>query len=761
MFLAPASGARIYVTTTAQKIGGIGTGGCSLQEAIYSSVLHQSLDGGAHGIAIVGTDPDDFITTECVQGTGNGDTIVLPTGATFNVSEDINTDAHNPYGLTATPIIFSTMTIEGAGATLQWTGGSSQNARLFAIGTASITIKQGTLNTTVSGTGGVTIRNVYVKGFHAKGGDGTNGGGGGLGAGGAIYLQNGTLVVENSTFENNGAVGGDGGSGTDIGGGGGGLSGNGGGAHYKGSGGGGGGARGNGGNAPGGGGGGGGTAFSGGNSSSDTGASGGYLCGGNGSDQSDNGNDGHSAPCPGGGGGGGGYDVNPINPDRSVNGGAGNYGGGGGGGPDNGGNGGFGGGGGGSSNGHNGGGGGFGGGGGDGFDSEGSGGPFGGRSGSSTGGGGGGLGGAIFNDGGALTVHNSTFYNNYVTRGVGGDQFAANGADAGGAIFSRDGTTAIVNCTIANNQGTGSGAGVVVYSDAVFSPFPALTLQNTIVANNGANECFYSGNVSRSGAGNLITSNGSGTGQFGTCPGLTSNVDPQLGPLQDNGGTPTMAIGIGSSAMGMADAATSFVYDQRYADRPQPDQSPRNGYDIGAYEVCRRFLGGRLVSAVCSAVNSPPPPATTLTMQVSPSGYGTTTPSPGDHDADLNSVAALQATPNFGYAFRRWTGNVADPTNPNTTVTMTQPQTVTANFAVLQIIGIARSGLSNVTITFKATHGVTYRLERTASLTSADWQPVSGVSDLTPATDGNAQITDTSSPIGLGRAFYRVHLLPN
>src|SRR5204863_4554340 len=81
-----ASGATIYVTTTAQKVGGIGTGGCSLQEAIYSSVLHSSLDGGAHGVAIDQTDPDDFITTECVMGTGNGDTIVLPTGGVFNLN---------------------------------------------------------------------------------------------------------------------------------------------------------------------------------------------------------------------------------------------------------------------------------------------------------------------------------------------------------------------------------------------------------------------------------------------------------------------------------------------------------------------------------------------------------------------------------------------------------------------------------------------------------------------------------------------------
>src|SRR6266536_1669258 len=109
----PASfGARIYVTTTAQKIGGIGTGGCSLQEAIYSSVLHDSLDGGAHGVAIDATDPDHFIATECVKGTGN-DTIVLPTKGSLKMDHVLDGDVHNPYGPTATPIILSTITIEG------------------------------------------------------------------------------------------------------------------------------------------------------------------------------------------------------------------------------------------------------------------------------------------------------------------------------------------------------------------------------------------------------------------------------------------------------------------------------------------------------------------------------------------------------------------------------------------------------------------------------------------------------------------------
>src|SRR5438105_10326595 len=203
---ASSGGARIYVTTTTQKIAGIGTGGCSLQEAIYSSVLHNSLDGGAHGVAIDATDPDHFITTECVMGTGNGDTIVLPTRGVFSLDSYLDGDAHNPYGPTATPIIFSTMTIEGSGATLQWTGGSA-NVRLFAVGPASITINQSPLNTTVSGTGGLTLRNVYIKGFHVKGGDGGGGGGGGgMGAGGGIYGKNGSIIVENSTNVNNSGI---------------------------------------------------------------------------------------------------------------------------------------------------------------------------------------------------------------------------------------------------------------------------------------------------------------------------------------------------------------------------------------------------------------------------------------------------------------------------------------------------------------------------------------------------------------------------
>lgn len=222
-FAGSASAARIYVTATGPQI--IGSGACSLPEAIYSSVLHDTLDGGAHphGIAIDATDQDHFITTGCVMGDGD-DTIVLPTDGVIKLSKDVDWDAYNPYGPTATPLIASTITIEGNGATLQWDPQAKGNVRLFAIGGASIK----TPNGTVSGIGSLTLRNVTVTGFHVKGGDGRNGGGGGLGAGGAIYLQNGSLIVEGSTFGDNGATGGDGGEWDGAGGGGGGLGGNGG-----------------------------------------------------------------------------------------------------------------------------------------------------------------------------------------------------------------------------------------------------------------------------------------------------------------------------------------------------------------------------------------------------------------------------------------------------------------------------------------------------------------------------------------------------
>jgi uncharacterized repeat protein (TIGR02543 family) len=74
-------------------------------------------------------------------------------------------------------------------------------------------------------------------------------------------------------------------------------------------------------------------------------------------------------------------------------------------------------------------------------------------------------------------------------------------------------------------------------------------------------------------------------------------------------------------------------------------------------------------------------PTKTLTLAVSPSGAGTTTPAVGAHSYSEGTVVDISAIPAAGYAFSGWTGgSVADPDSASTTVTMDADKTVTANF---------------------------------------------------------------------------------
>jgi uncharacterized repeat protein (TIGR01451 family) len=614
----------IYVTTTQPGI--TDPSNCSLQEAIYAANFDQA-------IAIDTTNPDHFYNTGCVAGSGN-DTIVLPAGVVFQMRIPVD-DAHNSIGPTATPIIFSNIIIEANGATLQKTGDA--NMRAFTVGAACIDLGAGTscdpFNPPAGaafGFGNLTIRNAYITGFTVKGGDGSSGGGGGMGAGGAIYMKGGVLTIDKCTFEGNGAIGGNG-SLQDPGGpggGGGGVAGNGGLAlgdstgivlAGEGGGGGGGGSRGNGGangfkfsstmwasNEHGGGGGG--TITSG---LDVSGGAGGFDCGGTAGSFEGDGSD---ATCTGGGGGGGGDPDSLAGIRRGGDGGTGGYGGGGGGGGNHesvissdrfgrqGGGGGFGGGGGAGGAGDNGGNGGFGGGGGAGGDTPGHGGVFAGDGTKNlssnfnvaVGGAGAALGGAIFNHGGTVTVQNSTFSGNFVTRGSAPNGIGNNGADGGGAIFSVDGNLTVVDSTISGNQSTGDGAGIVVYRDQT-NLVTNFTLLNTIIADDvpAVRECYFKNGVTATGSGNLIVSN------FG-CPGMAVTADPQLGTLQLNapGLTKTFELQQGSPAIGAADVATSLPVDQRNLQRkPTPD--------IGAYETPAPAADLSLIKTVSSATAQP------------------------------------------------------------------------------------------------------------------------------------------------------------
>jgi CSLREA domain-containing protein len=683
----------IFVTSLEDKVNGVG--GCSLQEAIYAA------NRGDNRVPISYKDADGseiLVPTQCQAGQGDH-RIILPVQAVFQLNRVV-LDASNPFGATATPMVTSKITIEANGSTLEWIG--SSNARAF----------------TVASTGNLTLLDIYIRDFHVKGGDGGSGGGGGLGAGGAIYVKGeGSLNIERSTFSGNRVVGGNG-AGTAFGGGGGGLGGRGGSGpndvFFAAHGGGGGGAIGNGIGSTSGFGGGGGTIF-------DAGLpigppvglpaffpfeQPGFMCGGRGGVTEE---DGVNAPCAGGGGGGGGDSIDLL----AGNGGNGNYGGGGGGGGlsgsgdrANGGNGGFGGGGGGGwqdvsggcGSGSSGGDGGICGGGGAGpggqiFGGPGHGGAYGGDASCNNGGGGAAFGGAIFSDGGIVTIENSTFSGNSVTRGLGAGansaRPAADGGDGGGAIFAVGGGLFIHHSTISGNQSTNQVSGILLSSIVIFE------LQNTIISGNGTatdRQCLVAGATELTGSGNAISSNNS------NCPGIVTTNDPQVGPLELNspGITPTMAISKFSSAFDAADPSTSLKIDQRGFPRPQ-----ENGFDIGAFELC--ISNGILLNcSIPPEINPNPPGNVNLTIHVSPLGTGTTIPVPRDYPEPLNSVVVVAAIPNPGYGFVNWTGGVADPTNPSSTVIIDQGKTITANFAPLNatMFGniIAKSGASNARV---------------------------------------------------------------
>ncbi|MFC2001607.1 hypothetical protein ACFLUZ_03770 [Chloroflexota bacterium] len=69
----------------------------------------------------------------------------------------------------------------------------------------------------------------------------------------------------------------------------------------------------------------------------------------------------------------------------------------------------------------------------------------------------------------------------------------------------------------------------------------------------------------------------------------------------------------------------------------------------------------------------------TLTMQVS--GSGSVTPITGTHVYSQGTIVSIKATPDNGWQFDGWTGDVSDTSSATTTVTMVLDKTVAANFS--------------------------------------------------------------------------------
>jgi hypothetical protein len=169
-------------------------------------------------------------------------------------------------------------------------------------------------------------------------------------------------------------------------------------------------------------------------------------------------------------------------------------------------------------------------------------------------------GGGIFSNTVPLAVRNSTV--------------SGNEALHSGGIYFRKAALTVANSTIAfNRAGTGAGG--------IFASGASVDLQSTIVAANEVAESAYAdldpGASPVTGSGNLVVDAPSDL-----LPADTVRVDPQLGPLADNGGpTRTHALAPAGPAIDAGNNLAAFDVDQR---GPGFARVAGAGPDIGAFE---------------------------------------------------------------------------------------------------------------------------------------------------------------------------------
>jgi CSLREA domain-containing protein len=190
-----------------------------------------------------------------------------------------------------------------------------------------------------------------------------------------------------------------------------------------------------------------------------------------------------------------------------------------------------------------------------------------------------GAGGGILNNGGTVTVTSSTISGNFVSD-----------PGPGGGIRHVLGTVTITNSTISGNSAAVGGG---IYSNSGGT----LNSRNTIIAKNTATTDGPDFQGALTSQGYNLIGNTSATTITGTTTGNQLNVDPKLGPLDNNGGpTFTHALLSGSPAIEGGDSSGS-TRDQRGVARPVDTPAIANasggdGSDIGAYEVQASLLPG-------------------------------------------------------------------------------------------------------------------------------------------------------------------------
>lgn len=131
-------------------------------------------------------------------------------------------------------------------------------------------------------------------------------------------------------------------------------------------------------------------------------------------------------------------------------------------------------------------------------------------------------------------------------------------------------------------------------------------------------------------------------------------------------------------AWSSCEGATVYIDNEAYPDLTGSDGMVNISIDSeGTFDIFAEKDGcirsGRIELTVT-------PRAVTYTLTMEVNGNGSTIPSVGSHTYDAGTVVDISATPDTGWEFNSWSGDVTNPSSSSTTVTIDADKSVIANF---------------------------------------------------------------------------------
>lgn len=302
-------------------------------------------------------------------------------------------------------------------------------------------------------------------------------------------------------------------------------------------------------------------------------------------------------------------------------------------------------------------------------------------------------------------LNNVTFFGNTSTTGAAFANYTV-----GKATLTTDLKNGTFNANVADGRNVVAGSAIQLTRSSTDST-NKLNLDSSILWGNttegGAtgSSIGYSGEPASVLVSNSIVQGSGGSAAWdttlGTDKGGNLDLDPKLGPLQNNGGfTSTMLLGVGSKALDALDcaAAASPATDQRGFQRPQPTGGQ---CDMGAVEMrnASNLLtvaasgGGRVNTNVASSAAPAGQPVQQCVTSCTASYVFNEAQAPAP---TVTLVAELTA-PN--QVFLGWSGDACSGSTATTcTVTMDTARSVSAKFGGTAAAGTTPSGTATLDI---------------------------------------------------------------